>query len=141
MARLSSAPVVLALLLSSSAVASAQGGGLPAGLPTTCNPEQINPVSYRLSTDAQALNVTRPRTDWWDGFDATLRTGHDALGDLNDAALTIAEQALQLDPGNQLARSQLARQLVIVGDDGERASREIASLFDHGGALRAVRRS
>ena len=40
----------------------------------TCDPEYLNRDSYRLATDAQALNVTRPRTDWWDGFDATLRT-------------------------------------------------------------------
>ena len=44
-----------------------------------------------------------------------------SLGDLNDAALTIAERALDLDPKNQLAHSQVARQLVILGEQGDRA--------------------
>ena len=126
MLRLSPALVVFTLLLSSPAVAQTT---------QTCDPEFIKSDSYRLSTDAQALNVTRPRTDWWDGFDASLRTHQDALGDLNDAALTIAERALDIDPRNQLARSQLARQLVILGEDGARARAEITSLFASGGAL------
>lgn len=127
MVRLSSASVALAVLLSSSAVAGAQS--------FTCDAAILNRESYRLTTDAQAMNVTRPRTDWWDGFDASLRTHQDALGDLNDAALTIAERALELDPRNQLAHSQLARQLVILGEDGARARRETDALFAAGGAL------
>jgi hypothetical protein len=127
MLRLSFAPVVFLVLLSSPAGARAQD--------FTCDPASIKSESYRLSTDAQALNVTRPRTDWWDGFDASLRTHQDALGDLNDAALTIAERALDLDPRNQLAKSQLARQLVILGEDGARARAEIKDLFAAGGAL------
>lgn len=130
MPRLSFASVACMLLLSSPAVATAQGAKAD-----TCDPESINRESYRLSTDAQALNVTRPRVDWWDGFDASLRTHQDALGDLNEAALTIAERALDLDPRNQLARSQLARQLVILGDDGKRARAEIKTVFEGGGAL------
>ena len=126
MLRLSPAPVVFAFVLSS-ATAAAQS--------FTCDPEGIKSESYRLATDAQALNVTRPRTNWWDGFDASLRTHQDALGDLNEAALTIAERALDLDPRNQLAKSQLARQLVILGEDGPRARAEIKSLFAGGGAL------
>ena len=127
MVRLSSASVALAVLLSSSAVATAQS--------VTCDREVLNHESYRLTTDAQAMNVTRPRTDWWDGFDASLRTHQDALGDLNEAALTIAERALELDPRNQLAHSQLARQLVILGEEGDRARHEIDALFAAGGAL------
>lgn len=125
MSRPSPALVVFTLLLSSPAVAQT----------TTCDPEFLNRESYRLATDAQALNVTRPRTSWWDGFDASLRTHQNALGDLNDAALTIAERALDLDPRNQLARSQLARQLVILDDDPDRAKAEIKALFANGGAL------
>lgn len=125
MLRLSPALVVFTLLLSSPAAAQTQ----------TCDADAIKRESYRLSTEAQALNVTRPRTNWWDGFDASLRTHQDALGDLNDAALTIAERALDLDPRNQLARSQLARQLVILGEDGPRARAEINTLFANGGAL------
>jgi hypothetical protein len=127
MVRLSPALVVFVALLSSPAVARAQS--------FTCDPEFLNRESYRLSTDAQALNVTRPRTDWWDAFDLGLRPYQHALSDLNEGALTIAERALDLDPRNQLARSQLARQLVILGEDGARARAEIASLFAAGGAL------
>lgn len=126
MPRLSSLPVVFTLFLSLPSVAQGQ---------FSCDPEFLNRESYRLATDAQAMNVTRPRTNWWDGFDASLRTHQDALGDLNEAALTIAERALDLDPRNQLARSQLARQLVILGDDGTRARAEIKTVFDGGGAL------
>lgn len=125
MDRLSLPLVVFTFLLSSPVVAQ----------DTTCDPKQLNRESYRLTTDAQAMNVTRPRTNWWDGFDASLRTHQNALGDLNDAALTIGERALDLDPRNQLARSQVARQLVILGQDGDRARAEIKSLFDAGGAL------
>ena len=127
MFRLSSAPVVFTLLLSWPAVAGAQG--------FTCEAERINRESYRLSTDAQALNVTRPRTTWWDGFDASLGSHQDALGDLNDAALTIAERALDLDPRNMMAQSQVGRQLIILGEDGARARTVIDTLFDNGGAL------
>ena len=127
MTRLSPALVAFTFLLSSAAVARAQS--------LTCDASQIKRESYRLSIDAQALNVTRPRTDWWDGFDASLRTHHDALGDLNDGALTIAGRALDIDPRNQIAQSQLARQLLILGEDGDRTRAEIRKLFDAGGAL------
>ena len=95
----------------------------------------MNRDSYRLSTDAQALNVTRPRTSWWDGFDASLRTHQDALGGLNEAAVTIAERALDLDTNNLLAQSQLARQLLILGEDRERTRAELHTLFAGGGSL------
>lgn len=127
MVRLSSLLVAVATLLFPSSVATAQG--------VTCDPASLNGDSYRLTTDAQALNVTRPRTDWWDGFDASLRTHGDALADLNEAALTIAERALVLDPRNQLAHSQLARQQVILGEDGARARQAIGVLFDAGAPL------
>src|SRR5687767_16000837 len=120
MRRLSPAAVVFTFLLSSPAIARAQS--------YTCDSGALNRESYRLTTDAQAMNVTRPRTNWWDGFDASLRTHQNALGNLNDAALTIAERALDLDPKNQLAHSQLARQLVILGEQGERARAEIKTL-------------
>ena len=126
MRNLSPALVVCTVLLSSPAVAQSS---------STCDAGQIKRESYRLSTDAQALNVTRPRTTWWDGFDASLGTHQDALGDLNNGALTIAERALDIDPRNRLARSQLARQLVILGEQGDRARAEIKTLFDDGGAL------
>lgn len=127
MVRLSSLPVVLAVLVFAPPDASAQG--------VTCDAVSLNGDSYRLTTEAQALNVTRPRTDWWDGFDATLGTHRDALADVNGAALAIAERALAIDPRNRLARSQVARQLVILGEDGTRARQEIDALFAAGGFL------
>jgi hypothetical protein len=136
MVRLSPALVVFTLLLSSPADAQpAEAQSATVAQAVTCDPEHLNRESYRLSTDAQALNVTRPRNQWWDGFDASLREYQDSLADLNEAALTIAERALDLDPKNQLARSQLARQLVILGDDPSRARAEIANLFAQDGAL------
>lgn len=101
----------------------------------TCDASVLDADSYRLTTVAQALNVTRPRTDWWDAFDVTLRPYEDALWDLNEAALTIAERARALDPRNQLALSQLARQRVIVGSEGRGAIPEIQDLFTAGGQL------
>ena len=130
MTRLSPALVVCTVLLSTSAVAEAQRAKT-----ATCDPAEMNRDSYRLSTDAQALNVTRPRTSWWDGFDASLHTHQDALGGLNEAALTIAERALDLDTNNLLAQSQLARQLLILGEDRERTRAEIHTLFAGGGSL------
>ncbi len=116
MFRLSPALVVCTLLLSFQPTAQSPRGGDPGSADgasaqgsMTCDAGSIKRESYRLSTDAQALNVTRPRTDWWDGFDASLRTHQNALGDLNDAALTIAERAIDIDPRNMMARSQLAR--------------------------------
>jgi hypothetical protein len=127
MLRLSSLLVALASVTFPASAAVAQG--------LTCDPASLNGDSYRLTTEAQALNVTRPRTDWWDGFDATLWTHQDALADLNEAALAIADRALALDAHNQLALSQAARQLVILGEDGARARRDIDTLFAAGGRL------
>jgi hypothetical protein len=127
MARLSSLLVVVALRLSSASVASAQG--------FTCDPTAITPESYRLSTEAQALNLTRPRTNWWDAFDASLRTHREALADINEAALVIAERALAIDPHNQLAQSQRVRQMVVLGENGDRARDDIRELFAGGGAI------
>ncbi|MDP1570956.1 MAG: hypothetical protein Q8L86_13245 [Vicinamibacterales bacterium] len=127
MVRVSTVGVVLGLLLSSAGGVAAQ--------PLTCDPAQLSPASYRLATDAQALNVTRPRTDWWEGFDATLSAHTEALADLNEAALTLAERALDLDPRNLPARAILARQLIVLGEDGDRARDEIRRVFDAGGAL------
>lgn len=147
MVRLSSGMVVLVLLVSLPASTLAQssttalqpapsplGATAPlAGL--TCSPAELNPESYRLVTDAQALNLTRPRSDWWDGFDATLGAQRNALGDLNDAALIIAEGALALDARNLAAHAQIARQLVVLGENGDRARAEFRTVFEAGGAV------
>ena len=98
----------------------------------TCDPAQIRAGSYALTTEGQALNLTRPRTRWWDAFDATLAPYQDALLDLNEASLALAERALEIDSRNALAHAQLARQLVVTGTDGDRARQEIAALFAAG---------
>ena len=144
MARASSAAVVMTIVLSCASITRARESAgtttrptSPTGptSPLTCNASQIDPASYRLSTDAQALNLTRPRTNWWDGFDFTLETHRDALADLNEGGLAIAERAIAIDAGNALAHSQLARQLVVLGEDGNRARAAFAHVFASGGAV------
>jgi hypothetical protein len=145
MPRASSAAVVITILLSYSSVGVAEPSAQintsltsptrPTSPQLTCSPEKIHPDSYRLATQAQALNLTRPRTDWWDGFDFTLGTERDALADLNEGALAIAERAMAIDSRNALAHSQLARQLVVLGEDGDRARAAFAQVFANGGAV------
>lgn len=124
---LSSGAVVLTFLLSLPSPSAAQ---------LTCNPEQLNPASYRLTTEAQALNLKEPRLKWWNKFfDPTLEIHRDALDDLNDGALTIAEHAVRLDERNLLGHSQIARQLVVTGEDGTRARAVFKKVFDAQGAV------
>jgi hypothetical protein len=33
---------------------------------STCDESAIDPESYKLATEAQALNVLRPRDRWWE---------------------------------------------------------------------------
>ena len=49
--------------------------------------------------------------------------------------LAIAKRALEIDSQNMLAHAQVARQLVVLGEDGDRARAEIARVFDAGGAI------
>ena len=98
----------------------------------TCDPAQIVPESYRLTTRAQALNLLEPRYSWWDGFD--LGKHADDLGDLNHVATRLAERAAEIDPRNQMAWSVLARQYVIV-DEPERAVQAWTRALDGGGAV------
>lgn len=126
MLRLSSVPVVLAILLSS-APSRAQV--------LSCHAAQLQAESYRLTTVGQALDLTRPRTSWWDAFDVTLRPYREALADLNDGALLLAERALELDDTNLLAHAQVARQLIVTGIDGLRARAELTRVFESGGSV------
>jgi hypothetical protein len=123
--------LVVLTILSSSGIASARS--LAGSL--TCDAAQLRADSYRLTTEVQALNLTRPRTTWWDAFDLTLSRSRDALADLNDGALAIAERAREIDDRNLLAHAQIARQLVILGVDGDRARTGIRRVFDAGGAI------
>jgi hypothetical protein len=131
MARVSSLLVGLALAMSSTPI----GARSPESNTLTCDPAQLRETSYRLTTEAQALNLTRPRTQWWDAFDITLGPYRDALADINEASLAIAERALEIDSHNMLAHAQIARQLFVLGEDGDRARAEIARIFDAGGAI------
>jgi len=96
--------------------ASAFGGDLPTS--SACDPGRVEPRSWRLVTRAQALNVLRPRHDWWDSFD--LGKYADDLDDLNAAATHLAERALEVDPGNALAWGELAR-LYLIEEEPDRA--------------------
>jgi hypothetical protein len=131
MARVSPVLVGLALAMSSAPI----GARSSDTRTLTCDPAQLRETSYRLTTEAQALNLTRPRTEWWDAFDITLGPYRDALADINEGSLAIAERALEIDSHNMLAHAQVARQLVVVGEDGDRARAEIARVFDAGGAI------
>jgi len=106
---------------------------LAAAPPTlSCDPSRIDPDSYRLTTRAQALNVTAERSSWWDSF----RLGkHEAdLADLNDTAVFLASRALEIDPLNQMGHAILARQFLIV-DEPERAEAAWARTLDAGGSV------
>jgi len=92
----------------------------------------IEPRSYRLVTRAQALNVHRPRYDWWDAFD--LGAHAEALEDMMGASTALAERALAIDPGNRLAKSQLAR-LFLVHGDGDAAEPYWKDVMQAGGSV------
>src|SRR5438874_3471775 len=96
--------------------ASAYAAGLPS--PSSCDPSHVEPRSWTLVTRAQAMNVLRPRSSWWDGFD--LGKYADDLADLDGSATHLAERALEIDPGNALAWGELAR-LYLIAEDPERA--------------------
>jgi hypothetical protein len=98
----------------------------------TCNPEELDPRSYRLTTRGVAMAVTRPRHDWWDSFELG-KYKHD-LADLNWAVTRAAERALEIDPRNAMGHSILARQYLIV-EDAERADAAWRTVFDQEGAV------
>ena len=98
----------------------------------TCDPQELNPRSYRLTTRAMAEIVNQERTDWQGYWD--LRNVQDDLADLNDGTASAAERALQLDPRNQMAHAVLAR-YHLIALDGERAAEEWGRVLDAGGAV------
>ena len=109
--KLTFVPFMLALEL-----ASAHAGDLP--LSPSCDAAHVDARSWTLVTRAQAMNVLRPRHDWFDSFD--LGKYADDLDDLNEAATRLAQRALEIDPANALAWGQLAR-LHLIQEDPERA--------------------
>ncbi len=101
--------------------------------PLTCDPARIDRESYRLATDAQALNVTRPRYQWWEAF--TIGAHIDDLADLNGTTVEFAERAARLDDGNLMAHGILARQYVVLGIDARQADEAWRRVLDAGGAI------
>jgi hypothetical protein len=99
----------------------------------TCDPEQINRESYRLATEAQALNVLQPRYRWWDAFNIGKHEWD--LADLNETALVLAERARDLDDRNLLAHGLLARSYVVLGDEAGKAIQAWTRTLDGGGAV------
>jgi hypothetical protein len=124
-ALLRSALAIVALVLPAPRLASAQAA--------TCDPARLDPDSYRLTTRAQALNVLRPRYDWWDGF--IIGKHADDLADLNTSAVLLAERARNLDDRNLMAQGQLARQYVVLGEDASLADAAWRRTLDNGGAV------
>jgi hypothetical protein len=104
-----------------------------AGEPTlSCDPAQIDPRSYELTTRGQAMNLLKPRHSWWDSFD--LGKFAEASWDLHDVAARLAERAVELDPGNRMAHGQLAR-VYLVLDQPELAERAWRRVMDAGGSV------
>jgi hypothetical protein len=102
----------------------------PASL--TCDPQELDPRSYRLTTRAMAEVVNQERTDWWGYWE--LRNVQDDLADLNDGTAHAAARALELDPRNRMAHAILAR-YHLIALDGERAAEEWARVLDAEGAV------
>jgi hypothetical protein len=122
------AAAVLGLLLTSGLFAQTTGQGGAGAL--TCDPGALRAESYRLTTEAQALNVTKPRSRWWDNYDI----GREPKNP-QDAAIAIAERARELDDRNLLAHAQLARYYVQAGVDADKARDAWRRTLDAGGAI------
>ena len=129
----------VALLLASTAGLPAKAGShiaveSPGQTPAaTCDAGRINPDSYRLTTDAQAWNVIRPRDAWWEDYGIWKSSRE--IGSVNEGATKLAEEARRIDPGNLLAHSILARQYVIEAIDAQKAEQAWKATIDGGGAV------
>ena len=102
-------------------------------VPLTCDAGAIKPESYKLTVEAQALNITKPHYRWWDNYD--IGKSPKDLEDQNDAAIAIAERARTLDDGSLLAHAQLARQYLVTGIDARETHNEWERTLDSGGAI------
>jgi hypothetical protein len=110
--------------------------GQPAAPPAaaaTCDTVAINPDSYKLIVEAQALNFTKPYYRWWDNYDIGTRPAD--VEDLDDGAMAIAERARELDDRNLLAHAHLARQYLIAGVDATDAHEAWRRTLEGGGAV------
>jgi hypothetical protein len=99
----------------------------------TCDAALIKPESYRLTVEAQALNLTKAHHRWWDNYDIGKRPAE--VEDTDGAAVAIAERARELDDRNLLAHAQLARQYLVAGIDARRAHDAWRRTLDAGGAI------
>jgi hypothetical protein len=120
----SATPAVIVLSLAP-AVAAAER-------PLTCDPDQIDARSYRLTTQVQGQIVVHQDYSFWEAF--KVGRHEEVLGDINDAETRAAERAIGLDPGNRMAHAILARQYLIL-DDPEAAEPEWAQVMEAGGAV------
>jgi hypothetical protein len=98
----------------------------------TCDAQAIDPESYRLTTRAQALNVTAERHTWWDSF--KLGKFEEDAYDLHEVAARLAERALQIDPRNLMGHSILARTFLVL-DEPEPAEAAWRATLDAGGTV------
>jgi hypothetical protein len=119
---------VIVVLLGAARASADQGRPL-----ATCDPARIDRESYRLATEAQALNVLQPRYRWWDGFNIGKHEWD--LADLNETALYLAERARSIDERNLLAHGLLARSYVVLGEDAGKATDAWTKTLDGGGAV------
>lgn len=117
---------VLLLTLSASPVGAQQP------VTATCDAGAIDSESYGLTTEAQALNVLRPREPWWERFGIK---GPRELGDVNEGSTLLAERARELDGRNLLAHGYLARQYVVTAVDATKAEDIWRKVLDSGGAV------
>jgi hypothetical protein len=107
--------------------------GLSAGeRALTCDPAAIDPRSYRLTTRAVAMASTGKRLDFWDAFDITAPA--DRLAAIAGGATFAAQRAAEIDPGNAMAPSILARQFLIL-EEPEPAEKAWRRVMDGGGAV------
>jgi hypothetical protein len=99
----------------------------------TCDEGHINPDSYRLTTEAQAWNIIRPREPWWEEYGIWKNPRE--VGDINEGATKLAEEARRIDPRNLLAHSILARQYVVEAIDAQKAEPEWEATIHNGGSI------
>ncbi len=125
--------LVIAALLASAVSQAVAPPSPQTAAAATCDAALIEPESYRLAAEAQALNLTRPSYRWWENYDlgAPPKDSEDA----DDVAIAIAERARELDDRNLLAHAQLARQYLIAGIDAGKAREAWRRALDGGGAV------
>lgn len=99
----------------------------------TCDSSTIAPESYRLTTEAQALNVLRPREPWWEPY-GTWNSPRE-IGTVNQGSVRLAERARELDDRNLLAHGYLARQYVVLAIDANKAGDAWRRVVRAGGAV------